>query len=277
MTQPIISLRELSHKAGSRYLLQDITWDINKGDHWVVFGMNGSGKTTLLTILAGFKPYTHGSLTVFGEPYTEDNVLEIRKRIGLVSASFFDQYYTKESALDIVLSGKFGTLGIRYDVNDEDIIKAKKLLVELHLGDKIDQLFNMMSKGERQNVLIARALFSNPDILILDEPCTGLDVYAREHLLNTVRDLAENTEIAIIYVTHYTEEIIDVFDQCILLRNGYCYAQGKTQEIFNTESLSDFLRYPVEVTVVEDEKIYVTMDIKSNVRDLMLRGEIHDR
>lgn len=277
MTQPIISLRELSHKAGSRYLLQDITWDINKGDHWVVFGMNGSGKTTLLTILAGFKPYTHGSLTVFGEPYTEDNVLEIRKRIGLVSASFFDQYYTKESALDIVLSGKFGTLGIRYDVNDEDIIKAKKLLAELHLGDKIDQLFNMMSKGERQNVLIARALFSNPDILILDEPCTGLDVYAREHLLNTVRDLAENTEIAIIYVTHYTEEIIDVFDQCILLRNGYCYAQGKTQEIFNTESLSDFLRYPVEVTVVEDEKIYVTMDIKSNVRDLMLRGEIHDR
>lgn len=277
MTQPIISLRELSHKAGSRYLLQDITWYINKGDHWVVFGMNGSGKTTLLTILAGFKPYTHGSLTVFGEPYTEDNVLEIRKRIGLVSASFFDQYYTKESALDIVLSGKFGTLGIRYDVNDEDIIKAKRLLVELHLGDKIDQLFNMMSKGERQNVLIARALFSNPDILILDEPCTGLDVYAREHLLNTVRDLAENTEIAIIYVTHYTEEIIDVFDQCLLLRNGYCYAQGKTQEIFNTESLSDFLRYPVEVTVVEDEKIYVTMDIKSNVRDLMLRGEIHDR
>lgn len=277
MTQPIISLRELSHKAGSRYLLQDITWYINKGDHWVVFGMNGSGKTTLLTILAGFKPYTHGSLTVFGEPYTEDNVLEIRKRIGLVSASFFDQYYTKESALDIVLSGKFGTLGIRYDVNDEDIIKAKKLLVELHLGDKIDQLFNMMSKGERQNVLIARALFSNPDILILDEPCTGLDVYAREHLLNTVRDLAENTEIAIIYVTHYTEEIIDVFDQCLLLRNGYCYAQGKTQEIFNTESLSDFLRYPVEVKIVEDEKIYVTMDIKSNVCDLMLRGEIHDR
>ncbi|AET67722.1 ABC-type molybdenum transport system, ATPase component/photorepair protein PhrA [Desulfosporosinus orientis DSM 765] len=272
--RPVISLKGLSHMTGSRYLLKDINWDINQGDHWVVFGMNGSGKTTLLTILAGFKPLTHGSLTVFGEPYTNDNVLEIRKRIGLVSASFFDQYYTRESALDIVLSGKFGTFGIRYDIQDEDIIKARKLLVELHLGDKIDQLFNMMSKGERQNVLIARALFSNPEILIMDEPCTGLDVYAREHLLNVVRDLAEKTDIAIIYVTHYTEEILSVFDQCLLLRNGYCYTMGKTKEIFNTKSLSDFLRFPVDVKIAEDEKIYIKMDIKSNVRDVIRGSDI---
>lgn len=277
MNDPIISLRELSYKVGSRYLVQDINWDVFPGEHWAVFGMNGSGKTTLLTILAGFRPLTHGSLKVFGQPYTNENILEIRKRIGLVSSSFFDRYYSKESALDIVLSGKFGTLGVRYEISDEDVVKAKKLLTELHLKDKIDQSFDMMSRGERQNVLIARAMLTNPEILILDEPCTGLDVYAREHLLNTVRDLAENTDIAIVYVTHYTDEIIDVFDRCLLLRNGYCYNQGRTEEIFNTESLSDFLRYPVKVSKAADEKINVNMDIKSNVRDLMLGSEINDR
>jgi iron complex transport system ATP-binding protein len=277
LNEPIISLRELSYKVGSRYLVQDINWDVFPGEHWAVFGMNGSGKTTLLTILAGFRPLTHGSLKVFGQPYTNENVLEFRKRIGLVSSSFFDRYYSKESALDIVLSGKFGTLGVRYEISDEDVVKAKKLLTELHLQDKIDQSFDMMSRGERQNVLIARAMLTNPEILILDEPCTGLDVYAREHLLNTVRDLAENTDIAIVYVTHYTDEIIDVFDRCLLLRNGYCYTQGRTGEIFNTESLSDFLRYPVKVSKAADEKINVNMDIKSNVRDLMLGSEINDR
>ncbi|SHN59694.1 ABC transporter ATP-binding protein [Desulfitobacterium chlororespirans] len=277
MNEPIISLRQLSYKVGSKYLVQDINWDVLPGEHWAVFGMNGSGKTTLLTILAGFRPFTHGFLEVFGQPYTNENVLEIRKRIGLVSSSFFDKYYAKESALDIVLSGKFGTFGTHYEINDEDVVKARKLLTELHLKDKIDQSFDMMSRGERQNVLIARAMFTNPEILILDEPCTGLDVYAREHLLNTVRDLAENTDIAIVYVTHYTDEIIDVFDRCLLLRNGYCYTQGQTKEIFNTEKLSDFLRYPVKVSEVAGEKISVNMDIKSNVRDLMLGSEINDR
>ncbi|MDR1320531.1 MAG: ATP-binding cassette domain-containing protein [Gracilibacteraceae bacterium] len=271
MEQAIISLEDLSYKVGSRYLLKDITWEVLPGEHWVVFGMNGSGKTTLLTILAGFRPKTHGSIRVFGEAYEDENVLDIRKRIGLVSSSFFDKYYSKESALDIVLSGKFGAFGTRWDIGDADVIQAKRLLKELHLTDKIDQSFDMMSRGERQNVLIARALFPNPEILVLDEPCTGLDIYAREHLLNTVRDLAENPDLAIIYVTHYTDEIIEVFDRCLLLRNGYSFLQGCTNEIFSAETLSDFLRYPVRVTK-QDGKIYVSMDIKSNVRNLMQGG-----
>ncbi len=272
MSETIIKATNLSCKSGYRCLLKDINWEVKKGEHWVVFGMNGSGKTTLLSAVAGFKKYTHGNLKVFGEEYNQENILKFRQRIGWVSSSFFDNYYTRESAMNIVLSGKFGTLGIEYDITERDIKKAQALLSELHLDGKFDQPFNMMSKGERQNVLIARALFFNPDILVLDEPGTGLDIFAREHLLNTVRDLAENTDIAIIYVTHYTEEILDIFQHCLLLRNGRVFNKGLTKDLFNSEIMTDFLGYPVEVNWRDGQFIEFKVEVYSKVRGL-LNGE----
>lgn len=269
MGETIIQTRNLSCKAGYKYLLKDINWEVKRGEHWVVFGMNGSGKTTLLSIIAGFKKFTHGELAVFGESYSDENILAIRKRIGWVSSSFFDRYFGKESALDIVLSGKFGTMGIDYDITDDDIKMAKALLTELHLPDKMNQPFNMMSKGERQNVLIARALLFQPDILVLDEPCTGLDVMAREHLLNTVRDLAENTDVTIIYVTHYTEEILDIFPKCLLLSYGHVYAQGLVSDLFTTDTISRFLGYPIEVQRTPEKEIRLNMQVDTKVRHLL--------
>lgn len=107
--------------------------------------------------------------------------------------------------------------------------------------------FDFLSKGERQNVLIARALMTNPELLILDEPCTGLDVFSREYLLSTIRDLAQTTDVTIIFVTHYTEEILDIFPNCLLLKNGRIYAKDHTDQIFTSERLSEFLNYPVTV------------------------------
>lgn len=183
MDDLVIDTENLSLKAGYRYLLNDINWQVKRGEHWLVFGMNGCGKTTLLSILAGFKQPTRGNVRVLGEAYTADNILEMRKKIGWVSSSFFDQIYSREAALDVVLSGKFGTVGLGMNICDTDIKKAKLLLKELHLEGKIYRPFHLMSKGERQNVLIARALIGNPEILMLDEPCTGLDIGAREYLL----------------------------------------------------------------------------------------------
>ena len=176
MSEYVIDLEHVSCKAGYKYLLRDVTWQVKPGEHWVVFGMNGSGKTTLLSMIAGFKHYTGGTIKVFGEEFSNDNILAIRRRVGWVSSSFFDRYYAQESALNIVLSGKYGTLGLGEDIALTDVLLAKNLLGELKLGDKVDRTFDMLSKGERQNVLIARALFADPDILILDEPCNGLDV-----------------------------------------------------------------------------------------------------
>jgi len=247
MSEYIIDLHNVSCKAGYRNLLKNVTWQVKPGEHWVVFGMNGSGKTTLLSIIAGFKHYTEGSVKIFGQEFSNENILEIRKRIGWVSASFFDKYYTKESALHIVLSGKHGTLGLDENITLDDVGLAKDLLTELHLEDRINQPFDMLSKGQRQNVLIARALFSNPDILILDEPCTGLDVYNRSYLFSTIEELSKIKNLTIIYVTHYVEEIIPMFKKTLLLKNGLIFNKGDTKDMFCNDLMRELIGYPVEM------------------------------
>lgn len=255
MMEPIIQVENLCCQSGNRYLLRDITWQVNRGEHWVVFGLNGSGKTTLLSIIAGYKMATEGSLRVFGQPYTAQNILEIRKKIGWVSSSYFDNYYTKESALSIVLSGLCGTLGIDSTVTFDDYIRAKELLREWNLDRKFDLPFSTMSKGERQNVLIARALIASPEILVLDEPGTGLDVVAREQLLRKISKLAENQNMTIIYVTHYPEEILPVFDHCIILQQGRIVDQGEITDVMASERLSKALNADIIMQYMQDGRM----------------------
>ncbi|MGM9524983.1 MAG: ATP-binding cassette domain-containing protein, partial [Peptococcaceae bacterium] len=173
MRETVIKAQKLCLQSGKRFLLNQINWEVKKGEHWLVFGMNGSGKTTLLSTVAGFKTPTSGYLEVLGQTYSRENVLSLRRKIGWVSSSFFDKCYSHELALDIVLSGLFGTLGIDFSVTDNQICQAKALLRELRMGDKIHTPFDFMSKGERQNILISRALIARPEILVLDEPGTG--------------------------------------------------------------------------------------------------------
>ena len=250
----IVEIENLSCKAGQRYLLQNINWQVERGDHWLVFGMNGCGKTTLLSIIAGMRGFTSGTVKVFGENYTEENVLYLRKKIGFISSSFFDKVLSRESILDIVLGGKSGTVGIYGDISNHDVIHAKELLKELRLGDKLQRPFDFLSKGERQSVLVARALMAKPQILVLDEPGTGLDVFAREYMLNTVKDLAGNSQITIIYVTHYVEEILPEFHKCLLMKNGRIFFNGFTKDVFTQENLSELLEYPVELANYGDRK-----------------------
>jgi len=132
----LVEVKNLYCTHGNRYTLTNINWTVNRGENWLVFGLNGSGKTTLLSIIAGFTEGSSGTVKVFGEEYTKDNTLELRKRIGWVSSSFFDRYYHNETALNIVLSGLFGTLGVSGLVNDEQMKKALALMKELHLQKK---------------------------------------------------------------------------------------------------------------------------------------------
>lgn len=246
--QTIIKLENLCCKSGHRYFLHNINWDIQKGDHWVLFGLNGCGKTTLLSIIAGFNKFTSGKLTIFGEEYNKDNILDYRSRIGWVSSSFFDKYYSIESAMNIVLSGLTGTLGISRFIMDEEVKRAEQLLRAFQLGGQMNQPFNFMSKGERQKVLIARALISEPEIVILDEPGTGLDIIARDYMFDMIDDLAGKGGQTIIYVTHYVEEILtDAFEKMLLLKNGEIYEQGSTKELLNTETFSEYLSHDVRL------------------------------
>lgn len=260
----VIDVKNLCCLSGNHYILNNISWQVRQGEQWVVFGRNGCGKTTLLSIIAGYKDFTKGKLKVLGESYSERNILEIRKKIGWISSSFFDKCYQKETVKDIVLSGKFGTLGLEFDVTNADLIRATKLLKELGLKDKIKVPFDTLSKGERQNVLIARAFMNNPEILILDEPGTGLDVLARENLLATIRKMSEEQNVTTIYVTHYPEEILMGFDHCLLLKNGLVYKQGMTLDLMTTENMSEFFSHDVKVALKDGRYDF---DIKSNTYD----------
>jgi len=269
MENSIIKLEHVSCKVGRKYLLNDISWNVKKGEHWLVFGMNGSGKTTLLSIVSGFKHFSSGKVSAFGESFTNENILHMRQRIGWVSMSFFDKHYSKESALNIVLSGKNGTLGLSYDIKLEDVRFAKTLLEKLSLGDRVDYTFDMFSKGERQNILIARALFCNPDILVLDEPCTGLDVYNRTTLFNTIEDLSERSDVTIIYVTHYVEEIMPLFQNTLLLKNGRIFRSGKTSDLFIKEIITELLGFPIQISK-DNNNIYLQVETRATLTDLMI-------
>lgn len=270
MNGPILSTSKLCVQSGKKFLVKDISWTIKKGEHWVIFGLNGSGKTTLLSVLAGFRKQTSGKVAIFGEEYGAHNVLALRKRIGWISSSFFDTLYAKESVLQIVLSGIWGTLGISDKFTDDDIVLAQKFLDSVGLGDKIDHSFNMLSKGERQNVLIARALISQPEILLLDEPATGLDVVARASLLSTVDYLARETDITIIYVTHYPEEILGCFQHCMLLKHGRCYKKGDTKEIMTTDIMTNFLCQDA-LTRLENDQFLMDVDAQTPLIELVKR------
>lgn len=250
-----IQTKNLCCQSGNRYLLRDINWQVRQGEQWVVFGLNGSGKTTLLSIIAGYKMPTAGTLEVFGQPYAQENILNLRKKIGWVSSSFFDKCYTKESVLNIALSGLCGTLGINGQIEERDVFRAKALLKEWNLDRKFDLPFSMLSKGEQQNVLIARALLSNPEILVLDEPGTGLDILAREQLLRKITELVAAQRMTIIYVTHYPEEILPVFTHCLVLQQGKAIDIGLTKEIMATERLSRILHTELSIRQTEDGRI----------------------
>ncbi len=247
MAESIIEMKNVSCISGSRYLVNNVNWEVNKGDQWVVFGRNGCGKTTLLSIIAGYRRYDQGSLKIFNTEYTKENILQLRSKIGWISSSFFDTYYHTEMVKDIVLSGLTGTLGKPVHVDDREEKKAKELIKILGIEKKWLMPFNMLSKGERQHVLIARAFMVSPEILILDEPGTGLDVLAREQLLEMVQNLSEKHNTTVIYVTHYVEEILPIFNKCLLMKNGMIYKKGDTDKLITSECLSSFFEYPVEI------------------------------
>lgn len=172
--------------------------------------------------------------------------------------------------MDIVLSGRNGTLGLDNYITLDDVNVAKRLLKELNLEKQMNYAFDMLSKGERQNVLIARALISKPDILILDEPCTGLDIYHRSYLFDTIEELSKRKNLTIIYVTHYVEEITPLFQKSLLLKNGHIFAKGSTSELFTNEVLHELLGYPVVIEKGKDETYQLKMKTRSSLVDLLM-------
>lgn len=257
----LLKTENLGLKKGSKYILKDINWEIQSGDNWVLFGLNGCGKTTLLSILAGYQSGNEGYNCLFDEKVDKNNFLQLRKRIGFVSSSFFDRYLKKELVTDIVLAGKFGTLGIAGEIADEDIQKAKSLSRILGIEKKMRYPYDCLSKGQQQRVLIARAMMNEPEILLLDEPCSGLDMIARETFLHNIQDLAERNRMAIVYVTHHTEEILPFFNKAALMKDGELVEKGELEEVFSQEILEKF--FGVKTSILwTDQHFFINLDLQ---------------
>jgi iron complex transport system ATP-binding protein len=241
-------MHNVSWITDNKYILRNISWKVNDDEHWAIIGLNGSGKTSLLNIIAGYNWPSTGEVSVLGKRFGSYDIRELRKKIGWVSSFLQEQLYADETAEEIVLSGKFATIGLYDKPKKQDIERAVHLLKELRSEVVAKQPYRTLSQGEKQKVLIARALMHSPSLLILDEPCGGLDIFSREHLLSLIETISrQKAAPTLLYVSHRTEEILPVFTHTLLLHRGEIYSQGKTKEVLTKTNLSDFYERKVDV------------------------------
>ncbi|AXU09210.1 ABC transporter atp-binding protein [Staphylococcus aureus] len=246
----LITLNHVGRLKQGKPILQDVSWQIDEGDKWVLYGLNGAGKTTLLNILNAYEPATSGTVNLFGKMpgklgYSAENV---RQQIGFVSHSLLEKFQEDETVIDVVMSGAFKSIGLYKNVDDDIISEAHQLLKLVEMSDKAQQFIGYLSTGEKQRVMIARALMGQPRILILDEPAAGLDFIARESLLNILDSLSDTyPTLAMIDVTHFIEEITANFSKILLLKDGQSIQQGAVEDILTSENMSYFFRKKVAV------------------------------
>jgi len=236
MPEPVVHLERVSFRRKARGILHDISWQINKQSHWALLGANGSGKTTLLKIITGYEWPTSGDVYVLGRHLGGCCLHKLRRMIGWASCAVNVRLPPRDTALEIVVSGLAASIGLYREFTDEELSAGRKALAMLAAEELAGEPFGLLSQGQQQRVLIARALVSEPDLLILDEPCIGLDPAARQRLLDDLDRLAGASDCPnIIYVTHHIEEIGPWITDVILLKDGRIVAKGKPREIITDE------------------------------------------
>lgn len=251
---PCVRLENVTVRRGHRPVLTNIDWLVEPGRHWVVLGPNGSGKTSLLHVIYGnLWPYKgEGTVTVLGQRLGACDIQQVRRAMGWVSSALHQRFPAGFTGLDIVLTGKFATTGLwrpfARAVTDQDREQALDLLARFQCGHLARQPYGAMSQGEQQRIQLARALMARPRLLMLDEPCAGLDFVAREQFLAMVEEVLTRPDgPTVIYVTHHGEEILPAFANLLLLSQGRVAAQGPTEQVLTGEALGRAYGVPMEV------------------------------
>jgi iron complex transport system ATP-binding protein len=255
---PALELRDVSYVADGKRILHSINWTVRQGEHWAILGPNGSGKTTLLKLACGYLwPNAGGVILRKGKELT--HLPELRKSIGWVTTALASEIPTQEPAINTVVSGKFAQIGylggIWGQAGTHDYACARRYLEELGCSHVVEQEFGTLSQGEQQKVLIARARMTKPYLIILDEPCAGMDPGARERFLASLRKVGGRKLIpALIYVTHHIEEILPLFRHTLVLRDGEVLYAGQTRRVLRHDVLEDL--YRVSLSVVKRKGRY---------------------
>ncbi len=258
--QPVLEVKGLRVERGRTAILRGVDWRIGAGEHWVILGANGSGKTSLLKALTGFLSPTAGEIALLGQRYGASDWRELRLKVGVVTSAFVASVPAEETAIETVISGKFAQLDLWAKFTRADRAAARRLLGAIGAAGIAEREWIYLSQGERQRVLIARALMARPQLLILDEPCAGLDPVAREEFLKFLARLARGRRAAgagaagsgdpalqrkrrgrgpaLVLVTHHVEEIVAGFTHALLLRGGKAVAAGTVADVLNSRNLA---------------------------------------
>jgi iron complex transport system ATP-binding protein len=246
----VLEFADVTVRRGRATLLDGIDWTVEEDERWVILGPNGAGKTTLLQVAAALIHPTTGVAGILDEVLGTVDVFELRPRIGLTSAALAERIPRDERVHDVVVSASYGVVGRwRESYDDLDHDRAGSLLVELGVPHLTDRTFGTLSEGERKRVQIARALMSDPELLLLDEPAAGLDLGGREDLVSTLSVLAADPDSpATVLVSHHVEEIPPGFTHALLLRAGRVVAAGLLDHVVTEANLSAAFGMPLVVS-----------------------------
>jgi iron complex transport system ATP-binding protein len=238
-SKSILAVSGLSVRRGADVILDDVSWTVRPGEHWVIIGANGSGKTSLLSALTGYLTPTAGEVELLSQRYGRTDWRELRKRIGLVSSAIRQRIPADEPALETVVSGKYAMIDFWGRMTAAERRQGRRILRSIECDALEKRPWLYLSQGERQRLLIGRALMARPRVLILDEPCAGLDPAAREHFLRFLQRLGRGSRPpALVLVTHHVEEIMPVFSHALILKGGKVLARGPLRTTLNSEKLS---------------------------------------
>jgi iron complex transport system ATP-binding protein len=245
----VLRLRDVSVVRGRNRILDAVSWTVDEGQRWVLLGPNGAGKTTLLQLAAARLQPTSGRLDVLDELLGAVDVFELRPRIGLASAALAEHIPAAERVADVVVTASYAVVGRwREEYDPQDMARAVGLLSALGAAGLAERRYGTLSEGERKRVQIARALMTDPELLLLDEPAAGLDLGGREDLLARLSLLAQDpASPALVLVTHHVEEIPAGFTHALLLRDGQVVASGGLTEVITPEWLTATFGVPLAV------------------------------
>ncbi|HEY0189027.1 MAG TPA: ABC transporter ATP-binding protein [Cellulomonas sp.] len=245
----VLDLQDVTIRRGTTTILDHLSWTVQEGERWVVLGRNGAGKTTLLQVAAGRMHPTSGTADLLGSRLGRVDVFELRPRIGLASAALAERLPASETVRDVVLTAAYGLTGRwRETYEAVDTSRADDLMAAFGVHGLAERRYGTLSEGERKRVQIARALMSDPELLLLDEPAAGLDLGGREELVGALAELAaDRRSPALVLVTHHVEEIPPGFTHLLLLAGGRVHAAGPVDEVLTAENLTGAFGTPLRV------------------------------
>ena len=253
-----LSLTNVSLERQNKKLLNNVTWQVNKGEHWAILGLNGSGKTSLLKLITAEYWTSQGSVEVLGNQFGGTDISNMRTKIGIVGSFIAERLSPHMLAEKIVLTGKYKSSILYTEYGEKELEEARQMLISIGGEHLLGRIYASLSQGEKQLLLIARSLMESPEILILDEATSGLDLFAREKLLRQIEQITNLPKAqTILYVTHHAEEITRSFTHVLLLKKGNIIAQGPKEQVLTEDILSNFYDQKVSIVPLGDDRIYI--------------------